>query len=241
MPNSTIAAIAAIGVMSCLLFTAGPVSQSHAGEIRLGSVVPGAGVVRKSFKSMRERRYTDMVPQKTDFSCGAASVATILKYAYGRETTEVEVLEGMLEISDRELVLKKGFSLLEIKRYVESLGMQGVGFRIAPENMDKIKVPTIALIDIKGYKHFVVLKKVRNQKAYVADPALGNSVMKLDKFAEVWNGVVFAVVADDYDKDNVLLKAKEPLSAKRLYGMRAPVTNANLLDFGFRHADLFRF
>lgn len=241
MTVSTTAAIAALGLLSCLLLPFGPVAVGHAGEIRLGSVVPGAGVVRKRFKSMRERRYTDMVPQKTDFSCGAASVATVLKYAYGRETTEAEVLEGMLEISDRELVLQKGFSLLEIKRYVESLGMRGVGFRIAPENMDKIKIPTIVLIDIKGYKHFVVLKKVRDGKAYVADPALGNSVMPLDMFTAAWNGVVFAVVADDYDKDNVLLKAREPLSAKRLYGMRAPVGNANLLDFGFRHADLFRF
>ena len=213
----------------------------EAAEIRLGGVIPGAGVIRKNMKSMRERRYLDMVPQETDFSCGAASVATILKYAYGRDMTERDVLEQMFEIADREVVLAKGFSLLDIKKYVEGLGMQGIGFRIAPENMDQIKMPTIALIDSRGYKHFVVVKKVRDERVYVADPALGNKIMKLEDFAAAWNGVVFAIVANNYNAENLLVHARDHDSARRLMGIRAPVVNAAPFDFGVTHADRFQF
>ncbi|MDP3828210.1 MAG: hypothetical protein Q8Q74_16780, partial [Polaromonas sp.] len=69
----------------------------HAGAVGLGGVIPGAGAIHKNVLSMREMRYVDMVPQKTDFSCGAAALATILNYAYGQKLTEDEVIQGLLQ------------------------------------------------------------------------------------------------------------------------------------------------
>lgn len=213
-----------------------------AAEIRFGSMVPGAGVIRKPVTSMREQRFVNLVPQQTDFSCGAAAVATILKYAYSRPVGEREVLEGMLEIADRATVLSKGFSLLDMKAYVESVGMQGIGFRIKPENLYRIKIPTIVLLDIKGYKHFVVLKKAKVDRVYLADPALGNNIMPIDKFIASWNGIIFAMVTKEgYDENTVLAQASEPLSVRTLLKQRAPILRADVLDFGMIHADLFRF
>lgn len=212
-----------------------------AAEIRFSGVIPGAGVVNKSVTSMRERRYLNLVPQRTDFSCGAASVATILKYAYGKDTDEPRVLQEMFRISDKELVLRKGFSLLDIKRYAESLGMNAIGLKLPPENLDQVKIPTIVLIDLKGYRHFVVLKKVKDGKAYLADPALGNKVMTVENFVDVWNGVVLAIVADGYRKDTILAQAQEPLSVRRLLRARAPIVDAERFDFGLIPADLFLF
>ena len=66
-------------------------SQSQAAAIRLGNVVPGTLVI-KDIQSIRERRYENLIEQQTDFSCGAAAVGTLLKYAYGRrEVTENQV------------------------------------------------------------------------------------------------------------------------------------------------------
>ena len=223
----------------CLGLVCLPTQPGDAAEIRLGGILPGAGVIYKNITSMRERRYVDLVPQQTDFSCGAASVATILKYAYGKDVGEQQVLLEMFEVSDRETVIRKGFSLLDIKKYVESKGMRGIGFKIAPDNLSKIKIPTIVLLDIKGYKHFVVLKKAIGDRVYVADPALGNKVMTTDDFVAAWNGVVFAVVADGYDENTILTRPPEPISAKKLLGLRAPVISARLLEFGFGNADFF--
>lgn len=215
------------------------VLPAQAAEVRLGGIVPGAGVITKKVLSMREARYVEMVPQQLDFSCGAAAVATILTYAYGKERTEAEVLREMLAIADEETVKRLGFSLLDIKHYVESIGMQGVGFRLPPENLEKVKLPTIVLLDIKGYKHFAVMKMVRDDKVYVADPALGNKVMRKEDFLALWNGIVFAVVGEGYDQETILRRPREPLSARKLLGQRAPFLPAKLLDFGYLHADMF--
>lgn len=229
----------AVGFALVILVCFAPAGR--AGEIRFGGVLPGGGVINKPVVSLREARYEGLVPQETDFSCGAASVATILKYAYGKPTTEFEVLKAMLAVSDEETVLRKGFSLLDIKRYVESIGMNAVGFRIAPENLDKIKIPSIVLVDIRGYRHFVVLKKSTNGKVYVADPALGNKVLRREDFVAAWNGVVLAIVAEGYQADTALAQAQDPVSAKRLFGSRAPIVNADTFDFGTLHSDLHRF
>lgn len=204
------------------------------------SVIPGAGVTHKNVASMRELRYVNLVPQQTDYSCGAAALATILKYAYGMDMDERQALHLLMQVSDAELVRTQGFSLLEIKRAVEKLGLRGRGYRIEAGDLEKIKVPTIALVDIKGYKHFVVLKRTTTEQVFVADPALGNRTLSLAEFATSWNGVLFAVIGPGYDRNSILLRSAKPLTARTLINSYAPVSEAELFEFGFGHADFFR-
>ena len=65
--------------------------------------LPGGGLVYKQVQSIRERRFADLVEQKTDFSCGAAALATILEKAYGAPLDEQAVIQGML--ADRKSVV----------------------------------------------------------------------------------------------------------------------------------------
>jgi len=139
-------------------------SIAEASGVRFSSIVPGAGIINKQVTSLREQRYVNLVKQDTDFSCGAASLATILKYAYGMDVSEESVLRGMLKVADPELVRQKGFSLLDIKRYVETLGMRGRGYDVKPETPRRVRIPTIVLIDIRGYKDLVVLQTMRDNK-----------------------------------------------------------------------------
>ncbi len=217
-------------------------SQSAwAANIALGNILPGSGVIYKKIISIRERRYLHLIPQQTDFSCGAASLATILKYAYGRDISEQSVLLDLFKISDPEVVRRKGFSLLDVKRYVQSIGMRGRGYQLSLGKLEQIKVPTIVLLDLKGYKHFVVLKKVVANRVFIADPALGNTIYDLKDFAGMWNGVVFAVIGPGFDRHSILLNPDPPLTAKKLMPAYRTLTNAELLDFGFTNADLFAF
>lgn len=216
-------------VISILLLS---LTSTHAAEIRLGGILPGGAMFNKKLISMREHRYVDLVPQSTDFSCGAAALATILKFAYRKNTGEHQVLEGLLKVSDPNIVKRRGFSLLDIKRYVTVLGMQGRGFKMDIAKLNKIKVPVIVLLDIKGYKHFVVLKKTTANKVYIADPALGNKIMKTDDFIAAWNGIIFAVIGKDYDSDTVLARPAEALSARKLHNVFAPASSLTTLDYG---------
>lgn len=210
-----------------------------AGVIRMGDVIPGAGLINNNLLSMRELHYVDMVPQNTDFSCGAAALATILKYAYGRQLTEEEVIDGLLKISDPEVVKEKGFSLLDLKNYTQTLGLRGRGYGMTPEALERIKVPVIVLLDIRGYKHFVVLRKTTQDKAYIADPALGNRIMEFKDFVAGWNKVIFAVIGPGFKRDTVLLRPKEQLTARNNINTFQPLTDAQLVEFGFSGAELF--
>lgn len=211
---------------------------SSAANIHFSGVVPGT-MINKNIISMREQHFIDMVPQQTDFSCGAAALATILNYAYGFDFTESDVIAGMLKVSDLQLVQSQGFSLLDIKNYVETLGLRGRGYSVNPEILDRIKIPTIALLDIRGYKHFVVLKKATEDKVYIADPALGNRVMDRQDFVDGWNKVTFAVIGDGFDRESILLRPKEPLTARSTVDTWRPLTDAELLEFGFYRSELF--
>ncbi len=50
----------------------------------------------KHVTSLREARFDSVIEQKTDYSCGAAALATVLRYAFGRPLGELDVMKGML-------------------------------------------------------------------------------------------------------------------------------------------------
>jgi predicted double-glycine peptidase len=193
----------------------------------------------KRITSLRERRYQDIIQQRFDFSCGAAAAATILRYAYDMDVSEVDVILGLAKVADEELAREKGYSLLDIRHYVETLGLRGRGYELPPEMLPKLHIPTIALLNLRGYKHFVVLRRVTEDSVYVGDPALGNRIMPLSDFKKSWNGSVFAILGRGYDRDTVLSRPAPPLTARKFLYNYSPVTDSELLDFGFTHADLF--
>ncbi len=214
----------------------------QAADVAFSGVLPNGAVYRQPVESMQERRFRNLVRQHTDYSCGAAALATILRYAYHLEADEATVIEGMMGVSDPALVHQRGFSLLDIKRYVESLGMRGRGYRISEERLRSLRVPGLVLMDVRGFRHFVVLKQVRDDMVELADPILGNRVVPLKDFLAAWpSRAVFVVIGSDFDRNTVLLLPSEKPSARALYarqGQRS-ITDAELVDFGFTHADLF--
>lgn len=225
--------------MRLLLVCALISTSSLAATINMTGIVPGVGGASKNVISLAERRFIGVEQQQTDFSCGAASVATILKYSYNIPTNEKWVMDGMLAMADPEQVAQYGFSMLDMKNYVEMLGMQARGFRVTGENISQLKIPSIVLLDIKGFHHFVVLKKIDNeQRVYLADPALGNKIISMDEFLAGWNNIVLAIVGQGYDKYSVLANPAPPLTARSRDGRFVPVSDAALMEFGFNYKDL---
>jgi len=222
------------GIISLLLIT----PQGFSANIDFYNLA-GISQFSKPLVSMREQKFENLVEQKYDFSCGAAALTTILRYAYHIDVDEREVLKGLAKVSDEEVVKEKGFSLLDIRHYVDTLGLRGRGYKISASSLEQVKIPTIVRVNIRGYHHFVVLKRVVGDKVYIGDPALGNRVMNRDEFIRGWSGSIFAVVGKGFDKRTVLSQPKQPLTARKFLFSKAPVTNSDLLDYGFTHADLF--
>ncbi|HLW04952.1 MAG TPA: C39 family peptidase [Azoarcus sp.] len=225
-------------VIACAVLSGLPAERGQASGQGFAAL-PGGTLVFKPVISLRERRFLNLVEQKTDFSCGAASLATVLNQAYGWNLNEEDVIEGMLERADAEQVRSLGFSMLDMKNYVQDLGLRARGYRIEAQQLKEVKVPVIVLIDIRGYKHFVVLQRSDNGWVYLGDPVLGQKKMPLEEFAGNWNGIVFAVIGPGYDRDNALLNPPEPLTARNRLNRFSPVQDAELMEFGFIQSDFF--
>lgn len=146
---------------------------------------------RRPVESLYERRTAHVVRQEFDLSCGAAALATILRYQHGEAVTEKEVALGLItreEYLERpELVrIRQGFSLLDLKRYVETRGYEGVGYgKLALTDLIE-RAPIIVPINPAGYNHFVVFRGVMRNRVLLADPAYGNRTMTIDRFRDVW-------------------------------------------------------
>lgn len=214
------------------------ISVSQAAEISFAAL-PGGNLAYKEVVSIRERRYQNLVEQKTDFSCGAAAMATILNNAYGWNLQEEEVIKGMLTTADPEMVRTQGFSMLDMKRYSEAIGLRARGYRIEADKLETLRVPSIVLLDVRGYKHFVVLQRTFKGYVYLGDSVLGHKKMPLEEFTRGWNGIVFAIIGPGYDRNNPLTTPPEPLTAKSRIDRFNPVKDAELMEFGFIQSDFF--
>jgi uncharacterized protein len=144
--------------------------------------------------TLKEAKFRNTIRQKYDFSCGSAAVATLLTFQYNYPVNEQVVFEQMYAHGNRAKINKEGFSLLDIKLYLESIGFDADGFRASLDQLQKADLPAIVLIEDRGYHHFVVIKGIRYGRVLVGDPARGTRTIPLDRFDELWkNGLVFVI------------------------------------------------
>ncbi len=227
-------AAAAAAALACGLASGcASVPEGSSTPLWMGALTTTAPTLPVTLTSWKDRKFENLVRQRTDFSCGAAALATIFNYAFGRETTEQQVLVNMLRVADPDIVRQKGFSLLDMKTYAQSVGYQAEGYRVDYATLRKLEVPSIVLLDIRGYKHFVVVRRAWDDRVAIGDPAIGNMTMTRPRFEEAWNGILFVVSGEGYVADNILLNPPEPLSAKRLLELTATMPGAELAEFGF--------
>ena len=171
--------------------------SSQAANIGIGSGTR----IDVPLKSMKDLRDKDLVKQRLDYSCGAAALATILRYGFGDEVTEREILVALFDLlsEDEEgLRRKEGFSLLDLQQVAQARGYKAQGFRLEPQYLAKLGGPVIVFIEPRGYKHFAVLRGVRGDRIYLADPSRGNVRMPAYQFLDTWlgengKGIIFVV------------------------------------------------
>jgi uncharacterized protein len=144
--------------------------------------------------SMKAARFRAMVHQQYDFSCGSAALSTLLTYHYGFKVTEENVFVAMYEKGDQPKIRREGFSLFDMKRYLESQGFQADGFEAPLDKLESAGIPAIVLINENGYNHFVVLKGVRDGRVLIGDPSGGTRAMAQAAFERLWtNGILFVI------------------------------------------------
>lgn len=164
---------------------------SAAAEVRLTQGTGVAGDVAVKVTSWRDLPFRTVIRQQYDYSCGSAALATLLKHHYGIEVGEADLFTAMYAEGDQEKIRKVGFSLLDMKRYLEARGWKADGFRVPLDKLNETGRPAIALIDLGNYRHFVVVKGVTRDRVLVGDPAFGLKRYARADFEKIWNGVLF--------------------------------------------------
>lgn len=144
--------------------------------------------------SLKEARFRTTVPQQYDFSCGSAAAATLLTFQYGHPVSEAEVFLTMYRDGDQDKIRREGFSLLDIRRYLLALGYQADGFELPLDKLFEEGLPAIVLLNDRGYRHFVVVKGLRNGRVLIGDPARGTRAMSRATFEKLWDNRVLFVV-----------------------------------------------
>jgi uncharacterized protein len=183
------AVIAIVGLLAFApLLDVGAVAR--AADVR----VPHGGSYRMPVTSLKQARFATTVPQHYDFSCGSAATATLLTYQYGLPVSEMEVFLQMYNNGDQAKIRREGFSLLDMRRYLKSKGFEADGFELPLDKLLEEGVPAIVLLNDRGYRHFVVVKGMRNGRVLLGDPAKGTRAMPRSRFEALWDNRVLFVV-----------------------------------------------
>jgi predicted double-glycine peptidase len=152
----------------------------------------GFSVQVSSVKEARQRR---TVIQQLDFSCGSAALATLLTHHYRFPVSEQVVFEAMYSSGDAEKIRVEGFSMLDMKRVLHANGFEADGFEASLDRLAEARLPAIALINEKGYGHFVVIKGLRSGRVLFGDPASGLRVLPRRAFESLWTNRILFVIS----------------------------------------------
>lgn len=131
----------------------------------------------RSWQSLRDDR---VVKQQLDYSCGAASLATILREFYSLDLTEADILARLAEDGR--------YSFADLAAVVKTWGLVGGGIALSFEKLTELKVPAIAYVLYRGQDHFTVIRGINPSTGVVsvADPSWGNRRFKEYQFRRIW-------------------------------------------------------
>ncbi len=202
--------------------------------------VAGGGNFNIPGKSFAERRFSTVYKQQYDFSCGSAALASLLTFHYDDEITEQSVFIDMYQNGDQEKIKAQGFSLLDMKNYLERRGYRSDGFKIKLDQLLVANNPAITIINANGYLHFIIIKGIDEQRVLVGDPAIGVNIIPRDRFEEIWgNRILFLIHAKNGEKTTDSQNQKEWVS--RTAPLGAAIDRASLGAFNILQPGPFDF
>lgn len=134
---------------------------------------------RVSVRSWKTLRDEGIVKQDLDYSCGAASLATLLNAFYGQNVTEKQLLDAM-DIGDGRA------SFADMARALPQFGFRAQGFAASWEQLTQLRMPVVVYVEHRRVEHFSVLRGISGNTVWLADPSLGNRTYSREQFLAMW-------------------------------------------------------
>lgn len=153
--------------------------------------------IGKDVRSWKELRNQNIVMQQRDYSCGAAALATLLRFHWGDPVSEMTVfreLDALLDEEETRDRIKNGLTLTDLRRVSVRLGYLATIGQLKLPNLAEAKVPVVVGIRVNGYDHFAVVRAVAAGYVFLADPARGNVRTPVQQFERQWQKRMVLVV-----------------------------------------------
>jgi predicted double-glycine peptidase len=140
-----------------------------------------------SYKELRERQ---IVMQKRDYSCGAATLATIARYYWGDDVGETRFLDLLpkMKLTPEQMkgIVEEGLSLTDLRDLAEMADYLAEMRKPTFSELAQVKIPVIVGIVVNKHKHFAVFRGTDGAWVYLADPIRGNVRTPIPVFIEQW-------------------------------------------------------
>ncbi|MBW1649845.1 MAG: hypothetical protein JRJ44_04050 [Deltaproteobacteria bacterium] len=124
-------------------------------------------------------------------------MATLLTYYFNNPVSEAELLDDILKHIPTELIKsrkKDGLSLFDLKQAAERKGYKAYGVKLKNSSLLKLSVPILIYLETEDYKHFAILKGIKEDRFFLADPRRGNIRISADRFIKEWKGKLALVL-----------------------------------------------
>lgn len=133
-------------------------------------------------KTWKDLRDVGVEKQDLDYSCGSAATATILRYFYGREVYEQDVLDEVTRIGDDGTA-----SFADLQQAVKKFGFKAIGLSTNFEKLKTIKIPALVYLRYRDRDHFSVIRGINEQGVvWLGDPSWGNRLFSEQQFRAMW-------------------------------------------------------
>jgi predicted double-glycine peptidase len=169
--------------------------------------------IQRAVMTWKELKQRNIVMQRRDFSCGAAALATLIRYYWGDNVTEqtfLVALDTLLTAGETRDRIQNGLTLTDLRRAAVKTGYQATLGELTFQKLTESKVPLVVGITVRDYKHFVVYRGFDGALVYLADPIRGNIRLPAGEFQEQWQANAVLVVAKPGEK----IKETSPLSVR---------------------------
>ncbi len=112
--------------------------------------------------------------------CGPSCLRMVARF-YGKSYS-------LQTLRDRSYITREGVSLLGTSDAAESIGFRTMGVRLGFDQL-KEEAPLPAIIHWRQ-KHFIVVYRIRNNRVFCADPAIGLIQYTVEEFLQGWISTV---------------------------------------------------
>jgi predicted double-glycine peptidase len=146
---------------------------------------------RQAVASLQALRFRNVTKQTADWSCGPASLTTLLREGFDDSITEEQLIERIINTTEHQKINNdKGISLMQLADAAKALGYQAVAKDLTSRELELVNLPVIVRLMLLDGPHFVVMRGTYSTEkmtyALIVDPSSGHIRMPYHELVDKW-------------------------------------------------------